>query len=490
LNSVRPPSRSGVRVTLWQVAAALAAATGPLAAGESSQDAGTVFEGRRDQLSTVGVHRAEGFVFSAFRQSMEPAASERFRDAAKAKAEIRAVRQMVEWFIGERSLAGIDSGPLRQALQVAGGSCVDGVIDMQGLTTVLSDAGSDSILVVRAVPEARLEAISLDRKSLRKCLLDRVMSGQGRAVDVLLAEELRDGSDVPERADRDAFVSALAAAVGPGIELSLAGRWAGEGRAICAECLSGWSSPAADAVASTGSCGGILGSMPFESVRDRSVDDLLQFAAVRVNDQSVRRALNLRLVSDGYARSVRLLQLAAGGPVPFDDRPGSRLERTVRARVFASPVVIAMLLTDGTLDVAWGPAPACLTEATAAFDEGTPESVSRSIVLLLDGMGIVPNADALSLLSAALLASDEARVAEPLARAAFLAMPEHKFAGVNALRAQRALGLKDRATALFPRVAAESKLGSWGRRQLQSIAEWLGVSVQPVPAPGGAARED
>ena len=93
-------------------------------------------------------------------------------------------------------------------------------------------------------------------------------------------------------------------------------------------------------------------------------------------------------------------------------------------------------------------------------------------------MGAIPNVDAVSLFSATLIAADEPYLAEPLARAAFFAQPSHKFAGVNALRAAKALGLRERAAELYPRVIAEAKVGEWGKGELITVAEWLGV-----PAP-------
>jgi hypothetical protein len=127
----------------------------------------------------------------------------------------------------------------------------------------------------------------------------------------------------------------------------------------------------------------------------------------------------------------------------------------------------------------------------AAFDEGTPDSLSRAITLLADNIGTVPNVEAVSLLSAALISADEAYLAEPLARAAFRASPSHKFAGVNALRAAKALGARDRAMELYPLVVSQSKVGTWGRRQLVQIADWLGLpppdGAAPSSAPAGGA---
>jgi hypothetical protein len=474
---------SGLFAAALAVAAVQAGWAGPQA------DAGAVFGARKAELGAVGVHRAEGFVFSCYRMAIPRGTGERALSAAEGQAGARAIRQMLEWHVGERALAGMQSGPVRDALMVAGVSCFGESVNLAGMLTVQSETGPEAVTVVRAVPEDRLLALAIDRERLRACIASRAEAGKGRATDPLLVEELDGAADVAEPERRSRLLSALKATLGPGIDMSLSGRWADSSGALCAACLSGWTDAAAEAVSKTGACGGALSPLPASVVAGLTVEDLLQVAAVRINDPAVLRSLAERLASEGFAGSARLLRVSEAALVAFDDRPGDRLERSVRAKVFASPVVVALLLTDGKLDAAWGATPACLAPATAAFDEGTPESVARSISMLSEGMGVVPNADAVSLLAAALLASDEPRLAEPLARAAFTAMPSHKFAGVNALRAQRALDLRDRARELLPRVAAEAQLGNWGRRQLESVAEWLGVPAPPVAPPKGAAGE-
>ncbi len=433
-----------------------------------------------------GVRVADGFVFSCVRLPLSRSATERAREVAQGKAGARAIRQMLEWQVGERALVGVPAGPLRQALSEAAVACIGGSTDLAGMLTVHSDSTEDSVTVVRAVPEARVRSIGMDRAGLVRCLSEQSASGKGRAIDALLLAEL----DGPDGLGQEArLLSALSATIGPGLQMAMAGRWTDAKRAVCPGCMAGWTSLAAQSVAANGGCGDALSPLPPSAVAELGLEDLLQVVAVRVNDPSVQAALSARLVDAGFVRSAGALRFTAAKFVPFEDRPGKRLGNDVRAKVFASPLVVALLLADGDLDAAWGPATACLAPATAAFDEGTPESVARSISLLSDGMGSVPNVDSVSLLAAALLASDEPRLAEPLARAAFNAMPSHKFAGVNALRAQRALDLRDRARVLLPKVAGEAQLGNWGRRQLESVAQWLGVPVPPPAPPKGAAGE-
>ncbi len=473
-------------------AAAAVVATGVAAVQAGSPDAGAVFESRRSELLVEGVRSVDGFVFSCVRLPIPEGASERSVDMVRGKAGVQAIRRMLERQVGERALSGIPAGPLRDALLDGAMGCLGESTDLRGMQTVHSAAEGGFAVVVRSVPEERIAGLGVDRAGLVECLAARVSSGKARAIDPLLIEELA-GTDESGPDRRARLVSALAQILGPGIELSAGGRWTTADRAVCPGCIAGWTSAAAEAAASSRGCGAALSPLPAAVSRRLGLEELLQIAAVRANDPSILGALNERLAADGFVRSAALLRFPAEARASFEDRPGNALDATARSRIFASPVVVALLLTDGGLDAAWGPAPACLADATAAFDEGTPDSVSRSIALLCDGMGAVPNADALSLLSAALLASDEARLAEPLARAAFVAMPTHKFAGVNALRAQRALGMKERAAQLFPGVAAEAQVGSWGRRQLESIAEWLGVPLPPPPpsppGPRGAAGD-
>lgn len=472
----------------WRAVASVACAAAVTVAPSATDDPAEVFQAQRDIYLAEGVRLARGFVFVTVRVPVPPDATGTGRDMAREKAAMVASQQAIAWRLAGQVAPEVPESGLRRAIGDVAAACAAGDVQVSGASQVHFERAADSEMVVIAVPEAGLSTGRMDRARLIDCMAKRADSGAILPVESFVLEELDpQPSGPPVRVTR--LVELLSRSLGEGFSLSARGAWTTLDRRVVSEAFGGWAGAAAESVRRSGSAGQSLAPLTPEGVSRFSLDDLLSLAAVRVNDPVVLRSLEARLRAAGFIHSADALTLTAAKFAPFEDRPGKLLGNDVRAKVFASPLVVALLLTDGNLDVAWGATPACLAPATAAFDEGTPESVARSISMLSEGMGVVPNAGAVSLLAAALLASDEARLAEPLARAAFTAMPSHKFAGVNALRAQRALDLRDRARELLPKVAAEAQLGNWGRRQLESVAEWLGVPAPPVGSPKGAAGE-
>lgn len=477
-----------LRPTPWLTAASFACVAAVTVSPAAADDPGEIFRAQRDAFLAEGVRLAGGFVFVTVRVPVPPDATGIVRDKSQEKAALEASQRAIAWKLAEQVAPEVPESGLRRAIGDVAATCAVGQLQVSGATQVHLEPAADSELVVMAVPEAGLSTGSMDRARVVDCVAKRAGSGAIPPVEAFVLEELDpQASEPPVAVTR--LVGLLARSLGDGFSLSARGAWTTSDRRVVPEAFAGWTGAAAESVRRSGSAGQSLAPLDPEGVSQFSLDDLLSLAAVRVNDPVVLRSLDARLRADGFVRSAGALRFTAAKFVPFEDRPGKRLGNDVRAKVFASPLVVALLLADGDLDAAWGPATACLAPATAAFDEGTPESVARSISLLSDGMGTVPNVDSVSLLAAALLASDEPRLAEPLARAAFNAMPSHKFAGVNALRAQRALDLRDRARVLLPKVAGEAQLGNWGRRQLESVAQWLGVPVPPPAPPKGAAGE-
>ena len=458
-----------VAAGLWLLSANLSVA-GPVA----SVDAQAVFEARKDALLKEGVHRAEGFVFASRRLRVSDS-----DEVALDKAQMRAVRDLLEFRIGEQINNSFSSDGLRQAALEVAVSCVGGPKKFTGLASVYDDKGDGWVQVVEAVPASTLDAITLNRDTLASCLRGRVESKRASILEAIVLREIEgDSSEGPGGGD-NRLLRALGRQLGRGVRDELSGRWLDDNGELCAPCLAGWTGPAEQSVLKTGSIGIALSPLPEDMLARLSMEDLFTLLSSRVHDPAVKAALVDRLRSSGFVRTANALHFPALGLKSIEDHPGKHLDRQLRAKVVSVPVVAAILLSDGRLEGEWSAVEQpWYGSAVAAFDEGTPDSLSRAITLLAENVQTVPNVEAVSLLSAALISADEPYLAEPLARAAFFAQPSHKFAGVNALRAAKALGLRERAAELYPRVIAEAKVGEWGKGELITVAEWLGV-----PAP-------
>jgi hypothetical protein len=293
-------------------------------------------------------------------------------------------------------------------------------------------------------------------------------------------------------------VKALTRSVGTGIEVGLSNGWASADGRLCVECVTGWTELAANSVTTTGRLGDYLMPLSDDLIGQLSLGDLLSLLAHRVHDPAIETAVIARLRDGGFACSATDLSFPKVSlRPPLDSHGGSvAISNELRARVVAVPVVMVLLLTGGECGLAWERVmPRWLGEAKGCFDSTSPQDRDESIRVIARNLGRVPNVEAISLLAAALIDADDAAIAEPLARGAFLAEPTHEFAGINALRAARALGSRERAQELFPRVAAEANLDDWGREQLAEISDWLGVPKsdprQPaarVPPSDGIAK--
>ena len=141
---IRP--RRGIRllasvasILVGLVAVPSAAATSPSESPAVPPDAGAVFESRKSELLAEGVRVADGFVFSCVRLPLSRSATERAREVAQGKAGARAIRQMLEWQVGERALVGVPAGPLRQALSEAAVACIGGRPHVQRFPRLLID---------------------------------------------------------------------------------------------------------------------------------------------------------------------------------------------------------------------------------------------------------------------------------------------------------------------------------------------------------------
>jgi hypothetical protein len=440
-----------------------------------------VFNREREALLQEGVHRIAGYVFATTTVRIQDGTSEALRDSAMHRAELRGTGELVKFRVGECLDAGRDSTGYRRAVTDLAASCLGEPVPLRGIVRVWADAGASAATVVQAVPAVALDALVITREEVTTCLTERIREGTAPPSAPLVLRELEGSTPEDPAGSRRRLASALARVFGPGVEVGLSDGWTSADGRICGECLAGWITPVEAVVSRVGVIGTSLEPISIDVLEQLTLDELMVLFAQRVHDSGVEAAVVTRLRDAGFACSAAEFALARHQLKPPADASTSAIPNDLRAEVVSAPVVMVLLLTDGVCAVQWDQqAPPWLAAARAAFDEPTPQGRERSIRLIADGLGHTPNVDGVSLLAAALLDADDAVLAEPLARAAFLAMPRHEFAGINALRAARALGMRDRAKELFPRVAAEARLGAWGRAQLNAVAAWLGL---PDPNP-------
>jgi hypothetical protein len=454
--------------------------------GRGDDSVGAVFQANRDALLVEGVHRVQGVVFATTRLRFSPGAGATLRQIKKEEAATLALGEILRFRINECLRNGYGSESFREVLVEVGGSCVATSFPIIGAVRVWAKQEEEAVVVVQAVPAESLDLISVEPKSIQECLTARVDAGTVPPMHALVLRELEGPKPEDPEKSRRRLVVALSNSIGAGIEVGLSKGWASADGLLCVECMRGWTDVAAKAVAATGTFGDYLSPLSEEVIGRLSLDDLLSLLAQRVHDPAVEQAVSARLRDAGFACAADDLSFSKVPLHPPVDPQGGAvtINHELRARVVASPVVMVLLLTDGVCGLEWERVlPRWFGEAKAAFDGIAPQGRDESIRLIANNLGRVPNVEAISLLSAALIDAGDATLAEPLARGAFFAAPTHEFAGINALRAARALGKRERAQELFPRVASEAILDEWGRAQLAEIATWLEVPASDSPQP-------
>lgn len=473
----------------------LALGLSPSAAWQSDEPP-ALFEAHKEELLTRGVRTYGSYVFGTVKLALPRNASPALTLGKVREAELLALQRMLDERLARcMNLSGLPDA-LRHGVGAQALLCIEGNTPLEGLRTLYSEHDDESVTAVCCLPQSTLELVRFDLSDLRQCLDARIRSGSASPVTIFVSFELDGVADTPNDAspsiDPERLLGPLKSGLGSGLELQRRGRWVDPDGRLCESCMLGWAVPAATSVLQSGVVGTALQPMPPADLTTKSADELLDLYAHRIHDPSVRAALVDGLKEMGFSRSARAFECPQVTIRPFADRPGSQLDRTVRARLFSLPLVALLLLTDGECGIAWGPVQDPYSDAVTAFNESTQDGLARAILLLCESLESSPSIDALSLLSAALVISGDPHVAEPLGRAAWRAMPSHRFAGLNTLRAQQALDMKDAARALFPQVTkelAQHPPSDWTREQLRALSLWLGVSEPNTPSAAPANSE-
>ena len=451
-------------------------------AAVSQQDGRSLFQSNRAELAIAGVHRLGGFVYSTVRC---PTLS-RQNELSRRAAPTAAVRQMLESHVAAQLSCTECTPTVQRAAAAVGLSCLERSIAFQGLETVCDEVEGSEFVVVRCIPAAKLDALRMDRDQVMQCVLARADKGAISVPEAMVLLELcPDASPLLPKV-RGIAVAAFSSAYGSGIGLTVRGAWTNEEKTVPADALELWTLSASNAVARGNSLSDALAPIGPAFFASRDLEERFAFLGHRMHDPNAIAALAKSLTDDGWLRAAEVMSAKLLPLAVVRDHHGFKLSPDLRAKIASTPIVTLLLLTAGQANVALttGAESQLLIDGRAAFDRKELAHLLRAATLLQQSIASEPQIEAMVLLGATLLALDDPALALPICTAAFRAVPAHRYAGINLLRALRALELKDEARAILPNVRRDSgsHLSKWGIDRLALIETWIDPKSLPVPA--------
>lgn len=445
----------------------------------AQHDAVSLFRANTAMISAEGIHTVEGFVFSTVRL---PSSHDQgvLIDVSRDRASILAVRRFLEY----RVETGLDVAAFGSGVKVAainaGLSCLESSVNLLGIETVSNMNDGDSVLVVKAIPLESLEAVKFDRDVFITWALTRVKEGRASPIEAMLTLEI-----LPDGDPRLIPVSVSALEIlnkdyGAGIGLTLSRKWTLADSQMCTKCLENWCSFLSRNVGSGAGIEMALSPLQSRITEQLNIVELLELLGTRMQDPSVLKELLARLRASGWDRTAYLFDVKPLELTPFVDLPETKLSRDLRARVVSTPIVTLLLLSNGQADVKFlGHGPSYV-RGLAAYDRGGSNDMIEAVEQLTDDLTSSPSIDSISLLGAVLVKLNDPAIAYPICAAAFQAMPEHQFAGINLLRAAQAMDRRDLVRELLPKVSANTHLNDWGKKKVLSIKDWLDSQASPA----------
>lgn len=422
----------------------------------------------------AGICRRAGRVYSVVRAPVRADDSDGHPELIHASTEA-ALHQLFVAATGITDLL----PPSRAREDIAGVllSCCMEKARLAGVDTVLSGVSGGEVVVIRCVPEARFRAIELAPEAACDCLRARVDSGSASPHEVMALVELQSACTVDAQALRSALVAALGRMFGEGVSLTLQRRWVADGGRVPAAALQSWADSARSMASSPSGTGAEVSAFPPSKLAQFAAAELAVALGRRMHDPNLLQAFLERFRSDGWKRCASLLACDSLRPARVLVRGASGATRDALVQSMAIPSILLLLLSDGDAPVTMGTeAPAGFAAAKAAFDAGTAESLAAAMSALEPGLRRSPDIESVVLMSAVMLSVGEPALARPLALAAYRTSPGHRYAGVNLLRALRALGRVDEARPIASSLRAGAALDDWGRRQLAEAESWIAGS--------------
>ena len=464
---------------------ALAVAASPNAGDRGDRTMIEVYEGSRDLLGNPGVHSKGGFVFSVIRFS-NAEDSRDDRELDEAQGALFATRGFLLEKVSQALPLSDRSTAVRNVAHKIALTCAQDAVAVDSIQTVFSGVIGDSTVVVQGMPIAAVDRIKVAVDDLVPCIAARADKGAISVPEAMVLLELcPDASPLLPKV-RGIAVAAFSSAYGSGIDLTVRGAWTNEGKTVSADALELWSLSASKAVARGETLSEAFAPIDLALLASLDLEERFTFLGHRMHDPNAIAALVKSLTDDGWLRAAEVMSAKPLSLAIVRDHQGFKLSPDLRAKIASTPIVTLLMLTAGQANVALttGAESQLLVDARVAFDRKELADLLRAATLLQQSVASDPQIEAMVLLGATLLALDDPALALPICTAAFRAVPAHRYAGINLLRALRALELKDEARAILPNVRRDSgsHMSKWGNEQLALIETWIDPKPLPVPA--------
>ena len=461
---------------------ALATASQPDCRGERSlQEA---FASARSALIVEGVHRTHDFVFSSIHFPVTPEESGRSEDIHREHAALLATRGFLKAKVSEVLPLGDRSLAVRNVAQLVALSCAENPIVLHSIRTCFDETVGDELIVVQGMPIAVFDAVKVTVTDIVPCLIARAAVGPFSVPEAMALLELVPPGDPQAVPAREIALRTLSAVYGDGIETTVRRTWVKSDGTLDKSATDLWCVSLQRSLSSGKGLPDALAPIDRKQADTLGLEERFALLGHRLHDPAAIDALVQKLTADGWTRAVELFSVAPLAIARLRDHPGSKLPPELRAKIASNPIVTLLLLSDGQAGIQLSNTKEseAFLDARRLFQVGTAEALLQAVELVRSDLDAAPTHEGLVLLGATLLALNDPALARPVCVAAFNAVPVHRYAGINMLRALRALELTESARELIPRVRSETnnRLDSWGQSQLATIESWSNP-VAPLP---------
>lgn len=435
------------------------------------------------------------------------ASTPRLEAAAASRAKYAAIREMLESRLRTGERWERLSPAVREALRNLSVGYLEGTIDWSTVGTIDEQRSDRAVTVTVSVSAEWLASKELSLEELIAVGVRRIEGSEASFMESAAILDAIEAGD-PRRESLTVAVSRL---LGPVLDLSRRGGW-GHASSVSGDpaVASAW----LERVAATRRLveedralppipARVYGDLSADQVRlawrsrleEASIDSLISLVSESLVHPAVLGIVADRFVAAGWPRTAELLRtestedLVVAATPPAVERDGIR-KRAILA-VLDVPRLSRQYLAQGAADEDCldGP-PDDFAAAVAAFDEGTEEGLVKCVMIVADAASSRPLAvDEWNLASAVMNSLEEPALARAFAMTAFRADSSHPSAGVNILRADRSLGLREEASRLIGRIETDARLNDWGRQRVAEIRGWLEEPVPTAESDGVDARD-
>ncbi len=391
-----------------------------------------------------GVHMTADWVISCFSQPSAKG-SESFEQIELAACKQEALQAAIGHCAGVPTVPERLAPGLGAIIEAAVSRWVAMGVPTQGLVWIRSERAGGQDLAVMALPRLACDAMPRGTDWLLK-FMDVAESSEGWIAPAALLEAVPEAGREP-------------------LKRLLRERLRREFSALATEWPTGFTK--------------LPSGVPRTSAAGFTVEELLSLAAKRPGDRVIWSMVVDRCRSMHLQVASSLLQDwpdVAGWPSPV---PGTGEGEWSVVAVDGLPApLIAVIRSGGTVACSRSSPSTATRAAESAFSSSPPDPAAAE--QHAREAALSPDADALNLLAALRLAEqsasrDAAWQALAFAWQARSLAPDHPYATVNAVRAMRALNLRQAAAEVLPTIPKPAE-GSWAHRELAKLSTWLQAS--------------